>query len=91
MSDLTVIAEYIRAAMDLMEQVQEAEEALRLQANHENYKALRKSMEALTERLNHLKNMLGHEDEVALDELADALNHAFHHPTAEYRHALRHG
>jgi hypothetical protein len=91
MSDLTLFAENIRTAMDAMEEVQEAEEVLRMRANRENYKAFRVSMETLIEHLNHVKNLLAHEDEVALDELGDALSHAFHGQTAEYRHADGHG
>ena len=91
MSDLTIVAENIRTAMDAMEKVQEAGEGLRTQANHENYKAFRTSMEMLIEHLNQLKHMLAHEDEVALDELGDALSRAFHGRAAEYRHADGHG
>ncbi len=91
MSDLTVIAEYIRTAMDAMEEVQEAEEVLRIQSNHENYKIFRSSMITLTEHLNRLKSMLAHEDEMALDELGNALSRAFHGQPAEYHHAEGHG
>lgn len=63
MSDLTLFAENIRTAMDAMEEVQEAEEVLRIRANRETYKAFRTSMETLIDHLNHVKNMLAHEDE----------------------------
>ena len=91
MSDLTLFAESIRTAMDAMEEVQEAEEVLRIRASRENYRAFRTSMETLIEHLNHVKNMLAHEDEVALDELGDALSRAFYGQTAEYHHAEGHG
>jgi hypothetical protein len=86
-----MIAEQIRAAMDAVDEMEEAEELLRLRANHENFTAFRESMETLSGHLHHLKQMLDHEDEMALDELGDALSRAFHGHVAEYRHAEGHG
>jgi len=91
MSDLTTIAEGIRTSMDAMSKAQEAEAALRNQANHENYLSFRESMETVIGQLTRLKGMLAHEDEVALDELGDALSKAFHGRPASYRHAQGHG
>ena len=91
MSDLTLIAEKIRSAMAAVDELEEAEKMLRLRASHENYAAFRSSMEALSERLHHLKQMLDHEDEMALDELGDALSRAFYGHPAEYHHAEGHG
>ena len=91
MSDLTTIAEGIRTSMDAMEKARKAEEALRTEANHENYKNFRNSMETVIEHLTHLKHMLAHEDEMAMDELGDALSRAFYGHPGEYRHAEGHG
>jgi hypothetical protein len=48
-------------------------------------------MNELYQRLRGLNAMLLHEDEMALDELADALNHTFNKPSSEYRHSDGHG
>lgn len=91
MSDMTLIAENIRNTMEAMERTQEVGEDLRERVTRENYAAFRTHLEVLTERLRGLKSMLAHEDEVALDELADAINRAFDQPPVEYRHASGHG
>ena len=82
MSDLTLIAENIRATMDEINQTQEAGENLRERVTHENYARFRVQMNELAQL---------HEDEMALDELADAIDRAFDIPAPEYRHASGHG
>ncbi len=91
MSDLVLIAEKIRNAMEAMERTQEAGAGLRERVTRENYAAFRKQMDELSGRLRQLNSMLAHEDEVALDELADALNRAFDRQPPAYRHASAHG
>jgi hypothetical protein len=91
MSDLTLIAENIRTAMEELEHTQEVGESLRERVTRENYARFRLHMNELYQRLRSLNAMLLHEDEMALDELADALNHTFHKPSSEYRHASGHG
>ena len=90
MSDLTTMAENICEATEALERAQKAAQELRKQTNHETYRAFRAQMQTLTEHLTRLRAMLYHEDEMALDELADALAIAFHsHPSA-YHHAEQH-
>lgn len=91
MSDLTLIAENIRNAMDALERTHEVGEDLRERVTPETYSAFRQQMDELTGRLHQLSAMLSHEDEMALDELADALRRAFHARPTEYRHADGHG
>ena len=91
MSDLTLIAENIRTAMEEMERTQEVGESLQERVTRENYARFRLRMNELYQRLRGLNAMLLHEDEMALDELADALNQAFDKPPSEYRHAGGHG
>ena len=91
MSDLTLIAENIRTAMEELEHTQEVGENLRERVTRENYAQFRLHMNELAQRLRSLNAMLLHEDEMALDELADALNQAFDKPPSEYRHAGGHG
>ena len=91
MSDLTLMAENIHEALKALEQTQEVGENLQEQVTRENYAAFRKQMGELIDRLRKLSTMLLHEDEMALDELADALNRSFDKPAVEYRHASGHG
>jgi hypothetical protein len=90
MSDLTLMAENIRDAVQTMERAKKVGEELRERATRENYAAFRAQMGELTTRLRHLNIMLLHEDEMAFDELADALDRAFELPAPEYRHADAH-
>ena len=90
MSDLTLIAEHIRETMEALERTQETGNDLRERVTRENYAAFRIQMNELHERLRKLSVMLLHEDEMALDELADALNRSFDKPAVEYRHASGH-
>jgi hypothetical protein len=90
MSDLTLIAEHIHETMEALERTQETGNGLRERVTRENYAAFRIQMNELHERLRKLNAMLLHEDEMALDELADALNRSFDKPAAEYRHASGH-
>ncbi len=90
MSDLTTMAENIRETMEALEHAKEAAQKLREETNHATYSAFRMKMESLASHLIHLRSMLHHEDEVALDELADALAVAFHSHPAEYHHSEQH-
>ena len=87
MSDLTTMAENIREATEAMERAQLAARKLREDTNHSTYSIFRAQMETLSKHLTQLRAMLYHEDEMALDELADALAVAFHSHPAEYHHA----
>lgn len=91
MSDLTLMAENIRTALEALEHTQDAGDELREKVTRENYAAFRQRMNELYQRLHKLNAMLLHEDEMALDEFADALNRAFHSPPSEYRRASGHG
>jgi len=91
MSDLTLIAEHIRDTVDTMERARKVGEQLREHTTHQNYSAFRVQMEELSARLRHLNAILLHEDEMALDELADALDRAFELPAPEYRHVNAYG
>jgi flagellin-specific chaperone FliS len=91
MSDLTSIAENIQETMQTLERTQEAGNGLREQVTRENYANFRRQMDELYQRLRKLNSMLLHEDEVALDELGDALSRAFEGQPAEYRRASGHG
>jgi molybdenum cofactor cytidylyltransferase len=87
---LEVSKEADMSDLTLMERAQEVGRELRDNTNHENYSAFRTQMDELSERLRKLNARLAHEDEVALDELADALSRAFHGQSTEYRRGDEH-
>ena len=91
MSDLTLMVEQIQDAIHAMERAKEAGESLRERVTRESYAHFRAQMDELYQRLRGLNAMLAHEDEMALDELADALSRSFESPPGEYRHASGHG
>ena len=91
MSDLTTMAENIREAVEVMERAQRAAQKLREDTNHATYSAFRVQMETLAQHLTQLRMMLYHEDEMALDELADALAVAFHSHPSDYHRVEHHG
>ena len=91
MSDLTSIAEHIQETMQALERTQEASAGIREKVTRETYSIFRTQMDELYQRLRKLNSMLLHEDEVALDELGDALSRAFKSEPAEYRRSSGHG
>jgi DNA-binding protein H-NS len=84
------MAENIREAIEAMERLQRAAKKLREETNHATYSTFRHQMSELSKHLTHLQTMLHHEDEMALDELADALAVAFHSHPSDYRHVEQH-
>jgi hypothetical protein len=84
------MAENIRTTLETLEHTQAASDDLRERVTRENYAAFRKHMNELYQRLRTLNTMLLHEDEMALDEFADALSRAFDREPSEYRRASGH-
>ncbi len=89
MSDLTMIAEYIRNAMDAIDETHQASVDLREEANHDKLKAFRAKMAALEEHLEKLKMVLDNEEAYAMDELMDAMSLAYSNHRANYRRTPR--
>ncbi len=89
MSDLTMIAEYIRDAMQAVDEAHHASKNLKENANHETFDAFRTKMQELRERLRKLKMVLDDEEDYAMDELMDALSKVYTEHPAEYRRTPR--
>lgn len=89
MSDMTVIAEYIRRAMDAIDETHKASIELREETNHDNLKAFRAKMAELVEHLSKLKMVLDNEEAYAMDELMDAMSLAYSDHRADYRRTPR--
>lgn len=73
MSDRDTMVEHIQAAMQAVDQAHAATESLREKTDREAIKKFQKQMKELHHRLEQMQAILAHEDEYALDELADAL------------------
>ena len=89
MSDLPVIAEYIRAAMEAIEEARNASRELKEDTNHNTFDAFKAKMAELHEHLSKLKMVLDNEEAYAMDELMDALSKAYSDHRADYRRTPR--
>ena len=89
MSDLTLMAETIREAMQAVEEAHEATEELRAETNHTNFDAFKTKMAELHEHLSKLKMILDNEEAYAIDQLMDALSEAYSDHRADYRRTPR--
>lgn len=89
MSDLTLIAEYIRNATQALEDAHDAVNELRENANHKTLDVFRAKMAELEEHLRKLKTVLDNEEAFAMDELVDAISMAYSGHPAEYRRTPR--
>ncbi len=85
MSDLTMIAESIRDAMQAVEEAYHASNGLKENANHKTFDAFRAKMAELEEHLSKLKMVLDNEEAYAMDELMDALSRVYTEHGADYR------
>ena len=86
MTDWDLINEYITKAMHAVDKAHKATNGLRENATPEAFDQFRTEMDTLSEHLTQLQTVLDHQDEYALDELADWLSETFGGKHAEYRH-----
>jgi len=86
MTDWNLINEYIEKAMHAVDKAHSASNNLREEATPDSFDQFRKQMEDLTDHLTNLQTVLSHQDEYALDELADWLSTTFGGEHATYRH-----
>lgn len=91
MSDLTMMAEIIREAMQAMERAHKAAAALRAETNHDNFDVFQAKMLEIQEHLGKLQTVLANEKAYAMDELMDALSRAYTDHRADYRRTPRMG
>ncbi len=89
MSEWLEIVEFIRNAMQAVDEAHGASEQLKQNANHDTFDAFRIKMEELQERLSKLKMVLDNEEAYAVDELVDALSQAYSGHKAAYRKTPR--
>jgi len=89
MSDLTVMAEYIRDTMESIEGAHHAGNHLREETNHESFEAFRRKMLELHDQLSKIKMILDNEEAYAMDELMDALSSVYSDHRADYRRTPR--
>jgi hypothetical protein len=89
MSDLTMMAETIREAMQAVEEAHAATEKLRESTNHVTFDEFKGKMTELEEHLTKLMMVLDNEEAYAMDQLMDALSTAYSGHRADYRKTPR--
>ena len=73
MTDWDTMVEQIHAAMQAVDDAHAATESLRAKADRDAIEKFQIEMKKLYNRLDQMRKILAHEDQYALDELADAL------------------
>ena len=89
MSDLTLMAEYIREAMEAVEDAHQAGEDLREDTNRTSLEAFRIKLLNLQDQLGKIKIVLDNEEAFAMDELMDVLSTVYSDHRADYRRTPR--
>jgi hypothetical protein len=89
MTDWDEILEYIRNAIEAVDEAHSASHALRQEANPQTFDALRTKLAGLEEHLQKLKTVLDNEEAFAMDELMDALSKVYSGHLADYRRTPR--
>ncbi len=85
MTDWDTMVEHIHAAMQAVDEAHVATESLRSNVDREAIEEFQARMKALHHRLEQMQKILAHEDEYAIDELADALGAALGHKEEYHR------
>ena len=85
MTDWDTMVEHIQAAMQAIDEAHAASESLRARADREAVERFQAQMKELHDRLEEMQKILAHEDEYALDELADAIGAALGHKEEYHR------
>jgi cellobiose-specific phosphotransferase system component IIA len=89
MSELTLIAENILNTMQALDEAHHASNELLDEANHEKFDAFKVRMAELQDHLSKLKIVLDNEEAYAMDELIEALDHAYTSHEIRYRRTSR--
>lgn len=89
MTDWDEIIDYIRNAMQAVDEAHGASENLKQETNQANFEVFREKMAQLQERQRKLLVVLNNEEAYAVDELVDALSEVFTGHRAEYRRTPR--
>lgn len=85
MTDIDTMVENIQAAMQAVDKAHAATESLRANPDREAIEKFQKRIRELHERLEQMQRILAHEDEYAIDELADAIGAALGHKGEYHR------
>lgn len=85
MTDLETMVENIQAAMQAVDAAHAATESLRAKADREAIENFQKRMKELHEHLEEIQRILAHEDQYAIDEIADAIGAALGHKGEYHR------
>lgn len=85
MTDWDTMVEQIQAAMQAVDEAHAATQSLRAKADRDAIEKFQAQMKALYNRLDEMRKILAHEDQYALDELADALGASLGHKEAYHR------
>lgn len=91
MTDWDQVLEYIRDAMDAVDDAHEASHDLRSNATPDTFDEFRVKMAELTEHLTRLQTVLNNEEAFAMDELVDWISKTYTGKTSEYRRTPRMG
>lgn len=89
MTDWDLMVGYIKRAMEAVDKAHEATNELRESVTPESLDQFREQMNELTEHLTRLQTVLNHQEEFALDEMADWLSKAFTGNPSDYRRTPR--
>lgn len=89
MSEMTLIAENILDTMHALEEAHTASNQLLDETNLEKFDEFKVRMAELQDHLSKLKMVLDNEEAYAMDELIDALGHAYSNHEIKYRRTPR--
>ncbi len=89
MTEWDEIVEFIRKAMEAVDEAHGASEELKRNTNHDTFNAFQVKMNELHERLSKLKTVLDNEEAYTMDELMDALSKVYSGHQADYRRTPR--
>lgn len=89
MTDWDTITEYIRNAMQAVDEAHEASHDLRENASHKAFDEFRAKLAELTDHLSKLQTVLNNEEAFAMDELVDWISKAYTGKPTDYRRTPR--
>jgi len=85
MTDIDTMVENIQAAMQAVDNAHTATESLRANPDRDAIEKFQKRMKELHEHLEEIQRILAHEDQYAIDEIANALGAALGHKGEYHR------
>lgn len=89
MTDWDLMVERIQNAMQALDKAHQAKEALKKQTNGETLTKFQVEIKELEQHLRLMKQILEHEADYSMDEIADALGHMLNRETESYHRIPR--